>query len=343
MLGWLYGKIANIRNSLYDKGTFKSYSLGLPVISVGNITMGGTGKTPLVAYITELLDRKDKMACIISRGYGRRNPRKRVLVSNSKVLLTGPKDAGDEPYELAQRLLNKAIVISDADRLSAAKWARKTFNPSIFVLDDAFQHRRVKRDLDIVCIDAANPFRLLREPLENLARADVIVITRSDLAGDISDLKSRIAEFNPAAPIFTVKNRTSRLMEMLGPNVGTRDCSVKTPEEMAGKKIFAFCALGNPENFFEQLRREGFDIIAVKAFRDHHFYDQRDITGLEKKAKESGAEVMLTTIKDYVKLNGLDFDLPCLAVDSELVFDDEEGFRVLIYGLLSGGPFLSPQ
>lgn len=342
MLGWLYGKIANARNSLYEKGIFESFSLGVPVISIGNITMGGTGKTPLVAYVASLLDRKNETVCIISRGYGRKNPGKRVLVSNGKALLTGPEDAGDEPYELAQKLLNKAIVISDADRVAAAAWAKESFDVTVFVLDDAFQHRRVKRDLDIVCIDAMNPCRRLREPLENLARADVIVITRSDLVEDIEGLKVRLAEHNPAAPIFTVKNRTSRLIETSGRGVETRG-STKTPEEMAGKKALAFCALGNPESFFEQLRREGFDIAAVKAFRDHHKYKQRDIAGLEKMAKESGAEVMLTTMKDYVKLGGLHFDLPCLAVESELVFDDEESFRALIYDRLSGGPFLSTR
>jgi tetraacyldisaccharide 4'-kinase len=344
MLGWLYGKIANARNSLYEKGIFESFSLGAPVISVGNITMGGTGKTPLVAYVAEVCDRVARTnVCIISRGYGRKNPGKRVLVSDNKVLLTGPENAGDEPYELAQKLLNKAIVISDADRVSAAKWAMETFGANVFVLDDAFQHRRVKRDLDIVCIDATRPFRLLREPLENLARADAIVITRANLAEDIDWLRSRIAEYNPASPIFTVKNRTSRLIEMTGPNVETRRLFIKTPEEMSGKKALAFCALGNPENFFEQLRRERFDIVAVKAFRDHHKYGQRDIAGLEKAAKESGAEIMLTTMKDYVKLGALHFEIPCLVVESELVFDDEEGFRALIYDLLSGGPFLSPQ
>ena len=187
MLGWLYGKIANIRNSFYEKGIFESFSLGVPVISIGNITMGGTGKTPLVAYVAELLDRKNETVCIISRGYGRSNPGKRVLVSDGKALLTGPKNAGDEPYELAQKLLNKAIVISDADRVAAAAWAKEEFDVTVFVLDDAFQHRTARRDLDIVCIDAMNPFRLLREPLENLARADAIVITRSDLAEDIED------------------------------------------------------------------------------------------------------------------------------------------------------------
>jgi tetraacyldisaccharide 4'-kinase len=343
MLGWLYGKIANIRNSFYEKGIFESFSLGVPVISIGNITMGGTGKTPLVAYIAELLDRKNETVCIISRGYGRSNPGKRVLVSDGKALLTGPEDAGDEPCELAQKLLNKAIVISDADRAAAAEWAKETFDATVFVLDDAFQHRKVKRDLDIVCIDAMNPFRRLREPLENLARADAIAITRSDLAEDIAGLKARIAEFNPTSPVFTIRNRVSRLIEIGGHGAAARGPAVKTREEITDRKAFAFCALGNPDNFFEQLRREGFDIAASRAFRDHHRYKQRDITGLEKTAKESGAEIMLTTMKDYVKLSGLHFELPCLAVESELVFDNEEAFRALIYDRLSGGPFLSPQ
>jgi tetraacyldisaccharide 4'-kinase len=343
MLGWLYGKIANIRHSLYEKGIFESFSLGVPVISVGNITMGGTGKTPLVAYVAELLDRKNETVCIISRGYGRKNPGKRVLVSDKKMLFAGPEDAGDEPCELARKLLNKAIVISDADRVSAAEWAKETFDANVFVLDDAFQHRRVKRDLDIVCIDATRPFRLLREPLENLARADAIVITRSDLAEDIDGLKARLAEHNSSCPIFTVRNRVFRLIEIGGPKADAHGPAVQTREVITARKAFAFCALGNPESFFEQLRREGFDIAAVKAFRDHYYYDQRDITGLEKTAREAGAEILLTTMKDYVKLSGLHFEMPCLAVESELVFDDEDAFRALIYRPLSGGPSLSPR
>lgn len=334
MLGWLYGKIANLRNSLYENGTFRSHPLGAPVISVGNITMGGTGKTPLVAYITELLDQKNETVCIISRGYGRSNPGKRVLVSDGKALLTGPEIAGDEPYELAGKLLNKAIVISDADRVAAAKWAKENFDVTVFVLDDAFQHRRAERDLDIVCIDAANPFRRLREPLGNLRRADAIVITRADMVEDVEGLRSRIAEYNSSAPIFTVKNRTLRLNEAIGPGAENPGFSTKTPEEMKGEKAFAFCALGNPANFFEQLKRERFDITAVRAFRDHHNYKQRDITALERAAKASGADMMLTTMKDYIKLYELRFELPCLAVESELVFDDEEAFRGMIYEVL---------
>ena len=332
MLGWLYGKIANIRNSLYEKGIFESYSLGVPVISIGNITMGGTGKTPLVAYVAALLHRKNETVGIISRGYGRKNPGKRVLVSDSKVLTAGPEDAGDEPYELAQKLLNKAIVISDADRVAAAAWAKEEFDVTVFVLDDAFQHRTARRDLDIICIDAMNPFRRLREPLENLARADAIVITRSDLAEDIDGLKARLAEHNPACPVFTLRNRVSRLIEIGGPEAGGP--RVKTCEDMTGRKAFAFCALGNPENFFEQIRQEGLDIAGARAFRDHHYYSQGDVRSLETAAKTAGAGVLLTTFKDSVKLTGLNFAMPCLAVESELIFDDEKAFRALIYEVL---------
>lgn len=334
MLGWLYGKIANIRNSFYDKGIFGSFSLGVPVISVGNITMGGTGKTPLVACITELLERKNETVCIISRGYGRKNPGKRVLVSDSKALFEGPEDAGDEPYELAQKLLNKAIVISDADRVAAAKWARETFDVTVFVLDDAFQHRTARRDLDIVCIDAMNPCRRLREPLENLARADAIVITRSDLAEDIEGLKARLAKHNPDCPVFTVRNRVSRLIEVGGPEAEAHGPAARTGEEIADRKAFAFCALGNPKNFFEQLKREGFRIAGSRGFRDHHYYSQGDVRSLETAAKTAGSDVLLTTFKDSVKLTGLNFTMPCLAVESELIFDHGEDFSGLIYEVL---------
>ncbi len=190
MISWIYGTIIEARNSLYEKGVFKSFSLGVPVISIGNITVGGTGKTPLVAFVAEILAEKGEKVCIISRGYGRKNPKKRVLVSDGENILADARQSGDEPFELAQRLLGKAIVVADANRVSAGNWAREKFGITAFVLDDAFQHRKVKRDLDIVTIDATNPFGnkkmlpsgILREPLKNLKRADAIVITRANLA-----------------------------------------------------------------------------------------------------------------------------------------------------------------
>lgn len=346
--GWLYGKIADLRNALYDKGVFKSFSLGVKTISVGNITVGGTGKTPLVAFIAEILAEQGENVCILTRGYGRENPKQRVLVSDSEMILANAKKAGDEPLELAVKLLGKAIVIADADRVSAAKFAKEKFGVTAFMLDDGFQHRRVNRDLDIVCIDATNPFGngkmlpagILREPLNNLKRADAIVITRANLSKNIENLKSEISEFNRGCPIFTAKNSLSELVELEEFHAKTSSTPKRTGINV---KALAFCGLGNPNIFFELLRREGIDLAHTETFRDHHFYRQSDIDSLEKRAGKSGAEILLTTAKDGVKLKHLSFKMPCFVVETEMKFDDEKGFRGMIQRFLSGGPFLSPQ
>jgi tetraacyldisaccharide 4'-kinase len=274
-----------------------------------------------------------------------------VLVSDGEIILADAKKTGDEPLELAEKLLGKAIVLADGDRVSAGLWAKEKFSVTAFVLDDAFQHRRVERDLDIVLINGTNPFGngkslqlgLLREPPENLARAGAIVITRANLADNIDDLKAHIAEFAPDVPVFTSWNRTSRVIELGGPKIEARGAGVGKIGDVLPKKALAFCGLGNPESFFEQLRREGYNLAGTEVFRDHHNYTQEDIDLLERTAANAGAEILLSTQKDAVKLRGLYFERPCFAVESELVFDDEEGFREMIYGFLSGGPFLSPQ
>jgi tetraacyldisaccharide 4'-kinase len=344
----IYGAITKARNALYEVGFFKSFSLGVPTVSVGNITVGGTGKTPLVAFIAEILAAKGEKVCVLSRGYGRDNPQKRVLVSDGKNILAEAKTAGDEPFELAQKLLGKAIIVADANRVSAGSWAQKKFGISVFVLDDAFQHLRVRRDVNVVTIDATNPFGnekllpmgILREPLENLKRADAVVITRANLSENVAGLKVRISKYNANCPIFVTKNKSSGFVDLKIFASRAQDETIyesqitnqeKTPANdhqlQTTNHYFAFCALGNPKNFFEQLRQENFNITSTEEFPDHYFYTQKDITKLEAVAREAYAEILLTTAKDAVKLNGLKFDLPCFVVESEMVFDDENDFR----------------
>jgi tetraacyldisaccharide 4'-kinase len=348
MLSRLYGAIIKARNSLYKRGVFKSFSLGVPTVSVGNITVGGTGKTPLVAFVTEILIANGEKVGVLSRGYGRENPKKRVLVSNGEEILAEAKTTGDEPFELAQKLLGKAIVIADANRVSAGIWAREKFGITAFVLDDAFQHLRVKRDINIVTIDATNPFGnekllpsgILREPLESFKRADAVVITRANLVKNISDLKSRIREFNSICPIFAAENKISSLVDLKNfpaeakgkKNYELRIANYeKKPtanhRPLTANRYFAFCGLGNPSNFFEQLRRENFNLVSTEKFPDHYFYSQKDISKLEAKARRDNAEILLTTAKDAVKLSGLKFDLPCLVVENEMIFAGENNFR----------------
>ncbi len=341
----LYGLITKARNSLYETGVFKSIALGVPTVSVGNITVGGTGKTPLVAFIAEILAETGEKVCVLSRGYGRRNPKKRVLVSDGEKILADARTSGDEPFELAQKLLGKALVVADANRAAAGNWARERFEITAFVLDDAFQHRRVRRDVNIITIDATNPFGnkkllpagILREPPENLRRADAIVITRANLTENTADLKAQIAEYNPHCPIFISENRTLGLVDLKKfPAKPQSEASYeseitqqkpKTKNHQPTSRYFAFCALGNPNNFFEQLRKENFNLVSTEEFPDHHFYTRKDIAKLQTKARKANAEVLLTTAKDAVKLKILEFDLPCFVVESEMVFEDENKFR----------------
>ena len=334
LLGSIYEKIADARNRLYDRGVFETFDLGSRTVSIGNITTGGTGKTPLVAYVANVLAKRGERVCILTRGYGRENPGRRVLVSDGNEIFASVREAGDEPFELAQKLMGQAIVIADGDRVAAAEWAKRKFGATAFVLDDGFQHRRAKRDLDIVCIDATNPFGggkmlpagRLREPLDNLKRADVIVITRANMIDDLTGLKFEIAKLAPGKPVFDAENRIVNLALLDDFHTGKqapRKIEIKEP-------AFAFCGIGNPENFFEQLRRASLDIIATKSFGDHHEYSQADIDTIEQLAKQSGATSVMTTAKDAVKLDALKFTLPCYVVEIKTEIQNAEEFLELI-------------
>jgi tetraacyldisaccharide 4'-kinase len=326
--GWLYGKIIDLRNSLYDRGVFRSHALGARTISIGNITTGGTGKTPLVAHVAEILADSGETACILTRGYGRTNERERVLVSDGERILADTRRAGDEPVELAGKLLGKAIVVADADRVSAAAWAKREFGITAFVLDDGFQHRRAKRDVDIVCIDATAPFGNqrtvpsgnLREPIRNLLRADAIVVTRSDLVDDLSPLLATISGLHPDGQVFMARSKPA------GGHLPVTNSSA-----------FAFCGIGNSAAFFESLRRGGYGLKGTRVFPDHHRYSEKEYRSLEKEALALGAGVLITTEKDMVKLNefpwrrdvsGSAIACHALSVDTEI--DDERRFRDLI-------------
>jgi tetraacyldisaccharide 4'-kinase len=308
--GKLYGRIMDLRNLLYDRGALKTYSLGARTVSVGNLTTGGTGKTPLVALIAEILAENGEKVCVLTRGYGREKPRQRVLVSDGEAVLADARTGGDEPVELAQKLIGKAVIVADADRVAAAKWAREKFGITVFILDDGFQHRRAKRDLDIACIDATNPCGngrilpagILRESFKSLKRADAIVITRTDQVKDTTDLERRLKNRNGEAAILRSSTRIAGLINLDG----------------------------NPENFFATLRTGGFKLSGTRAFRDHHRYTQLDIEHLERTADQTGAIGLIITAKDAVKLADLKFKKPCYVVVAEMVIADPTAFRALV-------------
>jgi len=311
-LSALYGAVTRTHLALYQRGAFRTVKLERPVISVGNITAGGTGKTPLVEWVAKTLAREGKRVCILTRGYGRRNPRAQVVVSDGQTILATPSEAGDEPFLLANNLLGSAAVICNADRVSAGRYAIETFGSECFVLDDGFQHFRLARDLNIVTIDATNPWgggRLLpygrlREPISGLSRADCIVLTRCDQATDIPP----ICELRP---VFESTMEVVRPPQIEGP-------------------VGSFCAVGNPESFFEQVRKHGYELVFEKAFTDHHWYTQHDINNLIKAVNETGAKSLITTAKDAVKLHSLSFSLPLHVLEVEIAIKNEAALVELI-------------
>ncbi|HJZ81673.1 MAG TPA: tetraacyldisaccharide 4'-kinase, partial [Pyrinomonadaceae bacterium] len=304
-LGLIYGVAVRFRNELYRRGLIASETIGVPVISVGNLTSGGTGKTTLVAWLARELAAQGRRVCILTRGYGRQNPRSRVVASDGQTVLADVSQTGDEPWLLADKLRGKAAVICDADRVSAAKWAMTNLGSNVFVLDDAFQHQRIARQLNILTIDARNPWGngrllpagILREPKRELARADCLVITRTD-SDYTAALQQQLAQIHPKAPAFLSKMRMTALRELGGET--TADS-----QEVEGSRFGAFCAIGNPASFHSLVRDAGYEVVLSRTFRDHHNYIQPDIDAIVRAARAKRVQALLTTAKDAVKLRSL--------------------------------------
>jgi tetraacyldisaccharide 4'-kinase len=335
-LGLLYGTAMRARNALYKRGVLSSFSLGAPVVSVGNLTTGGTGKTPVVAWVAEALAREGLRVCILTRGYGRRDEGKRVVVSDGSRILAEASEGGDEPRLLAETLRGVAVaVVSDKDRVGAARWALEKLGSEAFVLDDGFQHLRVRRELDIVTLDATNPWggaRMLpqgrlREPPSSLRRADLIIITRSEQAAGIDALKRQAETLSGRRNVLISHTRTRAVR----PLDNQTQAALSPP---SAYRVAAFCALGNPESFFNHLSRSGFDLTFTRAFTDHHAYTRGDIERLVGEAKGHGAEALLTTAKDAVKLRSLEFDIPCFVVEIEFAFENEAALREALLKLV---------
>lgn len=338
-LSAVYGVVTRARLTAYRRGWLATSKLPVPVISVGNLTTGGTGKTPFVEWVCRAAsankgESAPKRVGVLTRGYGRENPKSQVVVSNGTELLASEQEAGDEALLLARNLLGIAAVVCNPNRVAAGEWAIENLNTEVFVLDDGFQHLRLARDLDIVIIDATNPWGVgggsllpygrLREPRTGLSRADCVVITRMDQLDDHSALEKEIAQLAGAVPVFSSRMVTTAIRE-LGGEVADR-------KALASQPLAAFCGVGNPESFFDKLRRDGFTLALTRPFADHHRYKQSELKALAQEAKARGAKGLITTAKDAIKLESLDLEIPCYVFEIQIVIDDEAGLATLISG-----------
>lgn len=334
-MGVLYGSVVRAHRMLYQRGFLRTERIDAPVISVGNLTTGGSGKTPLVESLARMIAAEGKRVCILTRGYGRKRKRQRVLVSDGQSIMADAMTAGDEPLLLAENLLGLAAVISDIHRVSAARWAIANLNTEVFILDDGFQHWRIARDLNILVIDATNPWGggqllprgRLREPVNGIQRADCIVITHADQVTDEEALQRRIAELAGPKPMISsfVKTKGLRPLHQRMPQ---HDGEVSEP-------VGAFCGIGNPESFFAHLKLDAHAVCYTRRFSDHYKYRQADVDEVVAQARGRGAQTLLTTAKDAVKLRAIRFDIPCYAVDIELGFGDENKLRQIVLAAVS--------
>ena len=341
-LSTVYSAVTRARLAAYRRGLFSFSKLAVPVVSVGNLTTGGTGKTPLVEWVCRTIDvvthegwHEGKRVCVLTRGYGRANPNTQVIVSNGADLVTSEQEAGDEPFLLARNLLGIAAVISNPNRVAAGEWAIENLHSEVFVLDDGFQHLRLSRDLDIVTIDATNPWgggRLLpygrlREPLSGLSRADCVIITRAEQAEDLASIKNALHRIIGNVPIFSSRMLTRGFRSLAGDPIDA--------PSLVTQPIAAFCGIGNPESFFNHLRREGYELALTRTFPDHHQYRQSELDTLGDEATASGAKSLFTTAKDATKLQSLTIAVPCCIVDIQISIDEEESLVELIRKAIS--------
>lgn len=330
-----YAAVTRLRTAAYKKGLLKTTRLPVPVISIGNITVGGTGKTPLVAHISRVLANEGCNVCILTRGYGRNDAGKRVVVSDGMKVLSEVHESGDEPFWLAENLKGVAAVICDADRAAAGRWALEHLDSNVLVLDDGFQHLQLARDLNILAIDATNPWgsgRLLpagrlREAPQGASRADCAIITRAAPNSELQELRIKLQNLMGDRPIFTSQMQTKGVRKL---STARLDPGIGIPQPVA-----AFCAVGNPASFFNHLIKEGLTLVDTHAFPDHHKYKQADITRISDEAKRAGAASLITTAKDAVKLNELKFDLPCYVLEIEISIDEEDKLAGLIRNAVS--------
>jgi tetraacyldisaccharide 4'-kinase len=302
-----------------------------PVISIGNLTMGGTGKTPAAIAVAEEAARRGYYPVIITRGY-KGKAKGPCLVSKGGGRILSISDAGDEPALMADRLAGAAIVKS-ADRYAGGMFAIDKMEMSgkspVFILDDGFQRWDLARDIDIVLVDGIKafgnkrliPLGALRGPLEELKKADILVITKTGNEALASELRA----INSGAPLFLSEYKTSGLRNFQGDHT-----SVSCVE---GKKVFAFCGIANPESFRKTLEAAGCNLLELMAYRDHYQYSPQDIGDLVRVAKRLSADFILTTEKDMVKIRefkGLPQNLYALQVDFSVdkAFFDEIFIRI---------------
>src|SRR3972149_10165261 len=308
----LYRIARLIRAKLYEAGILRTKRLPCPVICVGNITTGGTGKTPTVIAIARLLQggqisnlspQRSQRIAILTRGYKRKSTEPVLAVNDGNEILSAPQDAGDEPYLIASALKGIPVIVGK-DRYCSGQYAIERFGANLFILDDGYQHIRLHRDLNILLIDATNPSGnghllpkgVLREPLSAIGRADCMIISRAN-EGDAAGVERLIRSYNRESPVFYAYYRPVDLVDLRGHTLGL--------PYIRGKTLLLFSGIANPHSFRNSIANLGGVIKGELIFPDHHWYTDRDIEKVRNEAKRLSTDAVRTTEKDAVRLTDI--------------------------------------
>jgi tetraacyldisaccharide 4'-kinase len=337
LLSRLYRAGALYKSRAFEYGAFAARRLPCRVVSVGNLTVGGSGKTPMTLYLARMLAAEGLAPAVISRGYGGRRERFGGVVSNGEELLLNFREAGDEPYMMARQLKGIPLLVG-ADRYETGKKALSRFAPGVLVLDDAFQHRRLHRDIDLLLVDAAVGFGnghllprgILREPIQAADRADAVILTRSDRVDPdrVLELRKRFS----GRPVFQSIHRpcidlvSGKGRETFPPQFGEASTT------LCGRRVAGFSGIARNSEFKEMIIESGAELVDFMDFPDHYRYRRADLEAVSRRATASSADWVVTTQKDHVRIAGWYAFPQTLAVMGIRVdFGDEDGdFRRFI-------------
>ncbi|MFW6147352.1 MAG: tetraacyldisaccharide 4'-kinase [Thermodesulfobacteriota bacterium] len=333
----IYSAGVRLRLMAYRKGLLKAKSLPAFVVSVGNITAGGTGKTPFVAMLGDWASRREYSTAILSLGYKRKKSgRESVVVSDGKGNISSVYDAGDEPILLARKLPSTPVLISK-DRYAIGEMAIRRFASELLLLDDGYQYLALKRDLNVLLIDTKRqfgntsllPLGPLREPFEGIKRADLIVLTRCSNNYREDELKEFLNKIVPTKPVVHSRHLPDKL---LFPRTG----EAHPPQILQEKHVMAFAGIANTDDFLEMITGLGAHVVGFKEYPDHYAYGASDFEELASWSKRSEVDFLLTTEKDWVRIDetvGAHLNIGVLAITMELLEGDRGLFDIIEWGI----------
>lgn len=321
-LALVFWLLVSLKNWLYDRRLLAIKRLDRPVISVGNLSMGGAGKSPTVSGLIDLLEAQGYRVGVLSRGYGRKDPKATLVVDPAGHW----QDFGDEPLMLARRH-GQAMVMVGPSRFVAAQAGPK---PDVYVVDDGFQHRQLHRDLDVVLIDLSQgfplpfPMKTFREGFAALKRADMVILTRWDGQLDLKPWLARIENAAPGMPVAVTRFVHDTLVD-------AQTGRVFAAKELGSNRVAAYCGLANGSKFFDSLAALGLDVVIKKALPDHGVLESSELNKLLQEMRQQGVTTLVSTEKDLVKLDkGSKFDILLCSLSMKIDWGENEQIHAVL-------------